>query len=123
MTIEKKSVSLCVVELTIKAESAEFQAEYDKVEKEYLKNASIPGFRKGKIPLPLLRSKFAKDIKSDASSAIFRMLYPKAIEQGALAALQERGWSGNIRELRNAVERLIILSGEKITEQDVRLYC
>jgi trigger factor len=87
MTIEKKSVSLCVVELTIKAEPAEFQAEYDKIEKEYLKNASIPGFRKGKIPLSLLRTKFAKEIKGDAMSAIFRMLYPKAIEQEGLAAV------------------------------------
>jgi trigger factor len=87
MTIEKKSVSLCVVELTIKAEPAEFQAEYDKVEKEYLKNASIPGFRKGKIPLPLLRSKFAKEIKGDATSAIFRALYPKAIDQEGIEAI------------------------------------
>lgn len=87
MTIEKKSVSLCVVELTIKAEPAEFQAEYDKVEKEYLKNASIPGFRKGKIPLPLLRSKFAKEIKGDATSAIFRALYPKAIDQEGIEAV------------------------------------
>jgi trigger factor len=87
MTIEKKSVSLCVVELTIKAEPAEFQAEYDKVEKEYLKNASIPGFRKGKIPLPLLRSKFAKEIKGDATSAIFRALYPEAIDQEGIEAI------------------------------------
>ena len=32
-------------------------------------------------------------------------------------------WTGNVRELRNAVERLTVLSGERITAEDVRLYC
>jgi DNA-binding NtrC family response regulator len=32
-------------------------------------------------------------------------------------------WTGNIRELRNVVERLMILSGERITQHDVELYC
>jgi DNA-binding NtrC family response regulator len=36
--------------------------------------------------------------------------------------LQQRSWPGNIRELRNVVERLIILSGDVITEQDVQLF-
>ena len=47
----------------------------------------------------------------------------KEIEREALDALQKRRWSGNIRELRNAIERLTILSGEKITANDVLLYC
>jgi DNA-binding NtrC family response regulator len=37
-------------------------------------------------------------------------------------ALQQRTWPGNIRELRNVVERLIILGGDVITEQDVQLF-
>ncbi len=32
-------------------------------------------------------------------------------------------WSGNIRELRNVIERLIILSGDRITDNDVAVYC
>ena len=67
MTIEKKNVSSCVVELSIKAEKAEFKPAYDKVEKEYFKNASLPGFRKGKIPASLIRTKFASAIKRDAT--------------------------------------------------------
>jgi two-component system, NtrC family, nitrogen regulation response regulator NtrX len=47
---------------------------------------------------------------------------PKKIEPDAMVALQEFSWTGNIRELRNVVERLIILSGEKITESDVIKY-
>jgi len=37
-------------------------------------------------------------------------------------ALQERSWTGNIRELRNVVERLIILGGNKITKEDVEMF-
>ncbi|MBR6759960.1 MAG: sigma-54-dependent Fis family transcriptional regulator [Alistipes sp.] len=48
---------------------------------------------------------------------------PKSVEQDALEALSAMPWSGNIRELRNVVERLMILSGERITLSDVRMYC
>ncbi|GIV31219.1 MAG: sigma-54-dependent Fis family transcriptional regulator [Saprospiraceae bacterium] len=47
---------------------------------------------------------------------------PKKIEPGAVAALQGFNWTGNIRELRNVVERLIILSGKTITEEDVDMH-
>ncbi len=47
---------------------------------------------------------------------------PKKITKEALVALQNVNWSGNIRELRNVVERLIILSGEQITDEDVLAY-
>lgn len=47
---------------------------------------------------------------------------PKTIEPEAVALLQSYEWTGNIRELRNVVERLIILGGSTITAEDVRLY-
>ena len=47
---------------------------------------------------------------------------PKGIESGAVEELQTMDWTGNIRELRNVVERLIILSGDRITIDDVRMY-
>ena len=37
--------------------------------------------------------------------------------------LRKLPWSGNIRELRNVIERLVVLSGTKITPNDVELYC
>jgi transcriptional regulator with GAF, ATPase, and Fis domain len=46
----------------------------------------------------------------------------KQIDKKAMDALQEYNWSGNIRELRNVVERLIILSGKVILAEDVELY-
>ena len=47
----------------------------------------------------------------------------KRVERDAMSALSAMPWSGNIRELRNVVERLMILSGDKITLSDVKMYC
>jgi transcriptional regulator with GAF, ATPase, and Fis domain len=47
----------------------------------------------------------------------------KEIEQEAVALLSERQWSGNVRELRNVVERLVVLSDRRITVGDIERYC
>ena len=47
---------------------------------------------------------------------------PKEVSQGAIKQLKGYDWTGNIRELRNVVERLIILSGNEVTEEDVKLF-
>ena len=47
----------------------------------------------------------------------------KRVDADAVEALSEMPWTGNIRELRNVVERLMILSGDSITLRDVELYC
>ena len=47
---------------------------------------------------------------------------PKTLSPDAIAALKECEWTGNIRELRNVVERLVILCGNTITREDVRMY-
>jgi DNA-binding NtrC family response regulator len=46
----------------------------------------------------------------------------KNFTDGAINLLKKYDWTGNIRELRNVVERLIILGGEEITEEDVQLF-
>ncbi|MBQ1953917.1 MAG: sigma-54-dependent Fis family transcriptional regulator, partial [Alistipes sp.] len=47
----------------------------------------------------------------------------KSVDADAMATLRTMPWSGNIRELRNVVERLMILSGKSVTAEDVRMYC
>jgi two-component system nitrogen regulation response regulator NtrX len=47
---------------------------------------------------------------------------PKQFSQEAVQLLQAYDWTGNIRELRNVVERLIILGGQEISESDVKLF-
>ena len=59
---------------------------------------------------------FIKDICSDYN------IPPKPITKEAIQLLQSQNWSGNVRELRNVVERLIILSEEKITGADVQMF-
>lgn len=77
----------------------------------------VPALREHASDIPLLVDHFIHRIAEEYHTA------PKAIEDRALRALEGKGWSGNIRELRNVVERLMVLSGEKITEEDVKLYC
>lgn len=76
----------------------------------------VPSLNERKDDIPLLVGKFLTDICADYGIA------PKVIDPDAVKALQNNNWTGNIRELRNVVERLIILSGKNITAEDVRNY-
>ena len=66
--------------------------------------------------IPLLVEHFTAQICAEQGIA------PKSFEPDAIKALQAKQWTGNIRQLRNVVERLIILAGPKITKEDVDLY-
>ena len=76
----------------------------------------VPSLDERKEDIPLLIQRFLEDIASEYGAAV-KKIDPKAIQM-----LQERSWSGNIRELRNVVERLVILSKEKILPEDVQMY-
>lgn len=73
----------------------------------------VPSLNERKEDIPLLIDKFLEDIAEDYGQA------KKEIDRNAVTALQRHSWTGNIRELRNVVERLVILSGKVITESDV----
>jgi len=76
----------------------------------------VPSLNDRKDDIPLLVDKFLKDIADEYGQPV------KAIDKKALEALKKHNWTGNIRELRNVVERLIILSGKTITDTDVSAY-
>ncbi len=76
----------------------------------------VPSLNDRRDDIPMLVDQFLKDICSDYGNAI------KVIEPGAIKLLQQYNWTGNIRELRNVVERLVILSGKSITDEDVKSY-
>ena len=61
-------------------------------------------------------SDFAKKIAGDQGVAV------KEFSKKAIKLLQEYDWTGNIRELRNVIERLIILGENEISEQDVKMF-
>jgi transcriptional regulator with GAF, ATPase, and Fis domain len=76
----------------------------------------VPSLNDRLSDIPLLVEKFLSDIATEYGQP------KKAIDKTAMAALQKHNWSGNIRELRNVVERLIILSGKTISADDVENY-
>ncbi len=76
----------------------------------------VPSLNERRDDIPLLVQHFINDISEEYKQA------PKEIDANAIEALQKYNWTGNIRELRNVVERLIILSDKKITKKDVENY-
>jgi DNA-binding NtrC family response regulator len=76
----------------------------------------VPSLNDRKTDIPLLVDKFLEDIAAEYGQA------KKTIDKKAIEALQAHNWTGNIRELRNVVERLIILSGKTISSEDVKSY-
>ncbi|MBA2499182.1 MAG: sigma-54-dependent Fis family transcriptional regulator [Chitinophagaceae bacterium] len=76
----------------------------------------VPSLNERKDDIPLLVEKFLTDICSDYGIAV------KHIDENAVQYLKDYNWTGNIRELRNVVERLVILSGKSITKEDVANY-
>lgn len=76
----------------------------------------VPTLNERAEDIPELVEHFIEDISNEYNQG------KKDIEKAALDAMQKHNWTGNIRELRNAVERLIIFSDKKITKKDVELY-
>ena len=76
----------------------------------------VPSLNDRLSDIPLLVEKFLEDIATEYGQP------KKSVEKNAMEALQKHNWSGNIRELRNVVERLIILSGKTISVDDVQNY-
>jgi DNA-binding NtrC family response regulator len=73
----------------------------------------VPSLNERKDDIPVLADHFLNEICGDYGIPV------KKIENDALESLQARNWTGNIRELRNVVERLVIMSDKTITKQDV----
>ena len=77
---------------------------------------TVPPLRDRKTDIGLLADHFLNQIANDYGTSV------KEMDSGAKEQLQSYSWSGNIRELRNVVERLVIMSGEIITNKDVEKY-
>lgn len=77
---------------------------------------NMPSLDERKSDIPLLVDYFISQICDETGMA------PRPVDEEAMKLLVDKSWTGNIRELRNVVERLLILSGERITASDVRSY-
>ncbi len=76
----------------------------------------VPSLNERKDDIPLLVNKFLDDIANDYGAAV------RKITPDALAKLQEIDWTGNIRQLRNVTERLVIMCADTIQADDVVRY-
>jgi DNA-binding NtrC family response regulator len=76
----------------------------------------VPALNDRREDIPMLIAHFALKISEEQGSSV------KIFTKQAVKLLQEYDWTGNIRELRNVVERLIILGGSEISENDVTLF-
>ncbi len=76
----------------------------------------VPHLTERKDDIPLIAQNFCEEICQDYGIPV------KKINDSAMEALQSMPWTGNIRELRNMIERLIILSDKVITDKDVRTF-
>lgn len=77
---------------------------------------NVPTLDQRKEDIPLLVDYFMGQICQETG------MQPRKVEPEAMKLLVDKSWTGNIRELRNVVERLLILSGASITAQDVKTY-
>jgi DNA-binding NtrC family response regulator len=77
---------------------------------------NMPSLDDRKTDIPLLVDYFIGQICSETG------MMPRKIDDDAMQMLVDKTWTGNIRELRNVVERLLILSGDRITASDVKAY-
>ncbi len=77
---------------------------------------NVPSLESRKEDIPLLANYFIEQICSEYGQP------PKEIDDDAIEELQSHQWTGNIREFRNVIERLIILCNKTITREDVILY-
>lgn len=77
---------------------------------------AVPALKDRLEDIPLLVDYFAQQICEEQGIA------KKTFDAAAIKALQSKDWTGNIRQLRNVIERLIILAGAKITKEDVEAY-
>lgn len=76
----------------------------------------VPSLDERKSDIPLLVEYFIGQICSETG------MQQRKVDADAMDLLVQKSWTGNIRELRNVVERLLILSGDRITASDVRAY-
>jgi len=76
----------------------------------------VPGLEERKDDIALLVNKFLLDIAQEYGSK------QKEIDEKGIKELEAHPWTGNVRELRNVVERLVIMSGDRITLEEVKKY-
>ena len=123
-----KNLEKCQVKLTVTVDADEVKAIVKDVERTYMREAQIPGFRKGKVPLEVIRKEFAGSMKGEIQRMMFQKNYPAAVkeeklEEVALANVENVTYDENGGSFEATVEvrptfKLPTYKGLKISEAD-----
>lgn len=94
MKTSTKNLDKCQVRLSIALDADEIGSVVKEVEKTFMREAQIPGFRKGKVPIGIIRKEFASGLKQETERSMIRRYYPEAVkaenlDEIALADVQE----------------------------------
>ncbi len=129
MKTSSKKLDKCQVELTVTLDADEAKAIVKEVEKTFVREAKLPGFRPGKVPIELIRKEFASGLKQETERLAFQKHIQKAIEDEKLdevaiaevksvSCTPEGGEFAAIVEVK-PVFKLPAYKGLKIEEKDV----
>ena len=123
-----KKEDKCKVKLTVNLDAEEIKAIVKDVEKAFVREAQLPGFRKGKIPLELIRKEFANGLKQEIQRAMFQKNYAEAVkaekvDEVALANIDDVSYDENGGSFVATVEvkpefKLPTYKGLKIASND-----
>ena len=123
-----KNLDKCQVELTVSLDAEEMKAVIKDVEKAFMREAKLPGFRPGKVPVELIRKEFASSLKQETERAMFQKNYAAAVKESGIDEVQladvkdmkydaEGGSFTAVVEVK-PVFKLPAYKGLKVTQQD-----
>jgi len=129
MKTNTKNLGKCQVELKVTLDADEMKAVIKDVEKVFLREAQMPGFRKGKVPIELIRKEFAAGLKEETERAMFQKNYSAAVkaeelDEVALADVKDVKADGDGGSFTAVVEvkpkfKLPTYKGLKVSQGDV----
>ena len=120
MTAELVEISNCKRNLAVELPETELQQEIDKLSREYARNAKVPGFRPGKVPLSIIKQRFGNDLRQEATNKIIERSWKQAVEEHNLSPLMQP----EIKDLENKADQPLkfTLSFEIMPEVEVKDY-
>ena len=131
MKTSVKKGDKCQVKLTVKLDAEEMKAVVKDVEKVFCREAQIPGFRKGKVPVEVIRKEFASGLKQETERSMFQKYYSdavkaEAIDEVALANVEEIKHDAEGGEFTAVIDikpvfKLPTYKGLKISEANTRV--
>jgi trigger factor len=120
VTVEIVEVSSCKKDLAVELPAIELDQEIDKIAREYVRSAKVPGFRPGKVPLSIIRQRYGNDMRQEATHKIIERSWKQAIDEHHLHPLTQPV----IKDLENKPESPLkfTLSFEILPDLEVKDY-